>query len=377
MASGRNDDLDALRGLSISLVVSTHFCWVLFPNFVIGNFHAINSLSTITPFPLFNLPVPNVLAVAVLLAVSGYAGVIAFAARPARPTLALDVGYRYLRLVLPALAAGGIAYALLRLFHGAHISASTIIYGDIEWTWLTSHWSEPPTFMALAAEFLLGQVEHNSAILPVLWMMPDLFMGSIAVLFGLRYLPEGHRMWSFLAAGIVLLALRPLTGAVVLGAWVGLWQQSRPAVRIPGGIRFSVLTLALLVGLNPIGSGTGGLTLLVWYTPWLPSALAPTATALAGVLILLALVPRRSVDAGRLRALAAMGRRSYGIYLLHFPLLLTVTSATFVSLRGETSHTMALVVTGLVTLASLAIMVALFDRMIEKPVTRLLRALGR
>ncbi|MBT4905755.1 MAG: acyltransferase [Rhodospirillaceae bacterium] len=374
MASSRNDDLDALRGIAVCLVVSTHFCWVFFPNLVIGNFHAIDSLSAISPFPLSNLLFPNVLAVTVLLAVSGYAGVIAFAARTAHRTLAFDIGHRYLRLVLPALAAGGIAYALSLLFNNAHLSASKIIYGPIEWTWLTLFWSEPPTITALAAEFLLGQVEQNSAILPVLWMMPDLFMGSVAVLLGMRYVPAKHCAWAFLIAGIALLALRPLTGAVILGAGVGLWQQSRPAVRIPVGIRLSVLILALLIGLNPIGSGTGGLTLLVWYAPWLPAAFALPATAVAGVLILLALLPRRSIDASRHRLLAAVGRRSYGVYLLHLPVLLTISSAIFVSLHGAHGQMPAMIATTFVTLATLVIMVVLFDRLIEKPVTRLIRA---
>ena len=377
---GRNSDLDALRGVAVCLVVSSHFFWIFFPSFITGNFHAIDALSGVSPFPLFNLPVPNVFAVAVLLAVSGYASVVAFAARPARPALVFDVGQRYLRFVIPAIAAGAMAYALSVIFNGANVAASALIHGSGISTWLAELWSQTPTLRSLALEFLLGRVSQEASILPVLWMMPDLFAGSIATLLGLRFVPPRYATGVFLVAGIGSLFIRPLVAAVILGALIGLLARSRPTLRIPIGIRLSVLLIALVVGLNPKGSGTGGSALQAWYAPWLPDAVAWPAMAVAGVMVLLALLPRRSAGpyGGRaLDLLAGIGERSYALYLLHLPVLLTFASATFVFMYEARGAGIAIVATVLVTLITLTIMVILFDRFIEKPAIRMLHALGR
>jgi len=379
----RNTDLDALRGAAVCLVVSSHFFWIFFPNLTIGNFHAIDALSETSPFPLFNILFPNVFAVAVLLAVSGYASVVAFAARPARPALLFDVSQRYLRFVIPAIAAGALAYFLSIVFNDANVAASAIIFGSGIPTWLGGLWSETPTLRALAAEFLLGRVSQEASILPVLWMMPDLFAGSVAALLGLRFVPARYATGAFLAVGVLALFVRPLMAAVILGALVGLVVRSRPAMRIPVGIRLSVLFIALVVGLNPKGSGTGGLALQEWYAPWLPDAAAWPAMAVAGVLVLVALLPRQSAITGPtlphrvLGLMASIGKRSYGLYLLHLPVLLTFASATFVFMHEATGPTTAMIATLLATLVPLTIMVPLFDRVIEGPVTRRLRALGR
>ena len=375
----RNTDLDALRGTAVCLVVSSHFFWIFFPNLVIGNFHAIEALSGASPFPLFNLPFPNVLAVTVLLAVSGYASVVAFAARPVRPALAFDISHRYLRLVLPAIAAGALAYSLSVIFDGVNVAASKLIYGNGIPSWLAGLWSEPPTLHSLAKEFLLGRVTQTTSLLPVLWMMPDLFVGSIATLLGLRFVPHRYNAIVFLTAGILMLFIRPLMAAVILGALIGLFVRSRPTLHIPIGMRLSLLLIALIVGLNPIGSGTGGLTLLEWYSPWLPKAAAWPATALAGVMILLAFLPRPSDAAriggrlgvpGALALLAAIGRRSYTLYLLHLPVLLTFASATFVLLAGVGGHAVAIAGTVLATIATLAIIVPVVYWLVETPISR-------
>ena len=282
-----------LRGLAILAVVLTHACWVFFPDFVIGNFHGLGLPASVTPFPFYNVVVANVLAVALLMAVSGYAIVLAWSSRGVAPPLPLSLLQRYLRLVLPALVAGLLAWSLTMIFGKAHLEASARIYDFGGVTWLSWFWSDPPTFASLAREFLLGQVEQNSALLMQLWMMPDLFLGSVLCLVVLRVAPKARRSVSLLAVALPAFVFLPLTGAVVLGAAIAALRQ---AVRFgaPGpALRCLLAVVAFYVGLNPSGSYTGGMALEAWYVFWLPSAWGPWATALAGPVLLYALLPER------------------------------------------------------------------------------------
>ena len=372
--TGRNHGLDMLRGAAILAVVVTHACWVFFPDFVIGNFHGLGLPPSIAPFPFYNIVIPNVFAVALLMAVSGYAVATASSRREASTPLPLSLAQRYLRLVLPALVAGLVAWLLAVTLGDLHHQASAQIYDYGGMTWLSWFWSDPPTFATLAREFLLGQVEQNSALLMQLWMMPDLFMGSVLCLVVLRFAPKARCPVLLLAVALPALAFLPLIGAVVLGAAIAVLRQAG-RFGAPGPVlRCVFAVVALYVGLNPAGSHTGGMALEVWYAFWLPSAWAPWATALAGPVLLHALLPER-LSPGRLgRGLATAGRNSYGLFLLHWPILLTLTCWLFLRFEPSLGLAAAALLALFVTLPVLVVGVWGFSRYVERPIVRALRA---
>lgn len=379
MSPSRDGDLDALRGLAVSLVVSTHFLWVFLPNLVIGNFSAVEGLTGISPFPFCNLPYPNILAVTCLCAISGWAIVSAQALRPPNSPVIVEILRRYLRLLLPALVAGAGAFALAAAFSDVHFRVSEAVYGFEGWTWLSQFWSEEAGAQKLAAEFFLGRTERESSILPVLWMMKDLFVGSALVIVVLGCSSSRLRLSAMAIIGITLLIALPLAGAVILGAALGLVRHGQ-WVPPPMWMRWPLLVTALFLGLNPGGSGTGGMTLRTWYSSWLPDSWGLPVTAMAGVLILHAALPFSPRVARRfrhgLRLSSWLGRRSYGIFLLHFPILLTVSCSTYLAVIDIPSRGVALVAAAIVTVLSLALAVMPFHRLVELPVEKLLKRMA-
>jgi peptidoglycan/LPS O-acetylase OafA/YrhL len=366
-----------LRGIAVIAVVGTHFFWVFFPNLVIGNFRGLGLTDGIEPFPFYNLIVPNVLAVALLMAVSGYAIVEAWSSRSAPASLSGSILHRYLRLVLPALVAGAVAWALMMMFGDLHLKASERIYGFAGSTWLSQMWSEPLTLKNLAREFLLGDVQNDTALLPPLWMMPDLFLGSIACLTGLRLAPKRAGPAVLLALGIAIFFFRPLTAAVVLGAAIAAFIRSGSLGTPCVAVRVVLIAVALFVGLNPCGSGTGGLVLAQWYDPWMPETWGRLATALAGPILLYAALPTPTTQRYLARSLGAVGRLSYGLFLLHWPILLAGSCGAFLLFEPYLGFGYSVMITALVTIALLWIATLIFHRFVERPILIRIAGIGR
>jgi hypothetical protein len=163
-----------------------------------------------------------------------------------------------------ALVVGLFAWALATAFGDMHQRASEQIYDYGGLTWLSRFWSEPPALAALAREFLLGQVDQNSALLMQLWMMPDLFLGSALCLVVLRLAPHSRHAVALVVVALPVFVLQPLTAAVVLGAAVAVLRQAG-TLPAPGVMQRCVLAVAALyIGLNPSSSYTGGMTLEPW-----------------------------------------------------------------------------------------------------------------
>jgi len=373
---GRHGGLDGVRGGAILAVMTTHVCWVFVPDLVIGNFAGLGLPDGIAAFPFYNVLVANVFAVALLMAVSGYAAVLAWSAHDSPPALPLALVRRYLRLVLPALVVGAVVLGFASGFGNLHRQASTLIYDFAGYTWLSQFWSEPPTAGTLAAEFLLGQVEHESAVLMPLWMMADLFLGSALCLCVLRAAPQRGRVPVLLVVAALVFIVRPLAAAVVLGAVIAAARQAG-LLALPGlGLRILIAGLALFAGLNPEGAGSGGLALQAWYAPWLAQGWGLPLTACAGAVLLFAVLPDSPGTGGLRRALAVVGRNSYGLFLLHWPVLLIVSCGLFVALEPGLGPGLATLAAVLVTIPVLAVATGIFSRFVERPLLGLVGRIG-
>jgi peptidoglycan/LPS O-acetylase OafA/YrhL len=80
---------------------------------------------------------------------------------------------------------------------------------------------------------------------------------------------------------------------------------------------------------------------------------------------------------GRLTGwVAAAGRNSYGLFLLHWPLLLTITCGLFVMIEPHLGFGPAVMLALLASMPVLAASVLLFSRYVERPVIGALRCMA-
>jgi peptidoglycan/LPS O-acetylase OafA/YrhL len=384
--------LDGLRGWAALFVLFHHLLLAFAPD---GRESALHASPAAAPVGFL---ADGPLAVAIFFILSGIVLTAAVSharesgsARGLRPGFAALMLKRWLRLGLPILAAGLLVLGLFAL----GLDRSNAIGGASDSSFMRGFFAPgyAPTPAGLLRESFLGAFlgptpPHD----PVLWTIRIEFAGS-ALVFALALpLPAGRaRLGAALILGTVLALLPPAWPAwpapdSSLG-WIGnygalfmlgmalhdwLRLEARRGIRAPAWRDALGLTLILLgLCLYPLFG------IRVHDVAATPPAIGDGQAILGGSQLRAALVVAGVLLSPTLQAFlggalsAFLGRVSFGLYLLHAPLIWSVGGLTYLPLAGMLGHwPAALLASILVTALSLGLS-ALFHRLVEQPAMRL------
>lgn len=291
--------LDGLRGVAAFAVLFHHFVLGFEPNLVVtflhGTFHGS-------------------LAVCIFFVLSGF--VMSAASDRSSEFFALRCVKRYLRLALPMLAAEMTAWLLVEIFPTAS-RGSAAETGSL---WAAAHYSRGPLPLqsvpidALARPFARGNAYLDSS----LWTMRPELIGSLAIFVVYAFLPKRHRVAGAIAMAAMAAVVWKWYWAPCFAAGVAFWELRLQNVRAPAYVGLLVLSLGYLASIisEPF------LARLPAHTnPW--PLYAAAAILLVGGLLLCD-PAKRLLETSFPQFL---GRISFGLYLVHQPLLLTVFAA--------------------------------------------------
>jgi peptidoglycan/LPS O-acetylase OafA/YrhL len=319
--SGRLDLLDGVRGWSALSVILFHVFWEIFGELVPG------FRNPVTGF-LFD----GQLAVCVFFVLSGEALSAAFfAGKGDAATIRLAIR-RYPRLAIPILASCLIVFALDRcgLVYSAE-AAAIVRRGDWMGIWLSAPLTLGSTLRyALYDVFVSADFKH--AINPTLWTMKIELMGSFFVFAVLLAWKRLSRPRLVVLALFVAAAAAPIEMAHYLSCFFagmafadwrarGFFNPPRP--------RCSWAPLVLIAA---VGAADGFLHCVGY----------DGGKAAFAVLLMLAVYsspPLAAFFSGRLSR--ALGRISFPLYLIQFPVLLSLTSGLIVAAGSAGPPTMA------------------------------------
>ncbi len=398
----RVDFLDGLRGIAALQVVGLHYCTAFLP--AIGLLHSIQTSDKSDPWvihaPAFFV-IDGYASVYVFFLISGAALTYSYSSQPY--AIGVGLGRRLVRLGLPMAASILLAAFLFWLFAGAHVVAGEMT-GSVSWLAIIGPhniglWSvlKEVTFYSLLTGYTGPQTTLWPAYLLTAWHVPSTATSFNAPLWTLHFEFYGSLLV------LILVAIRSLAGRVfhlavcfLLLAFLGTHPLSlfvighliAPLLMSP---RWHALTRRGPVQIAGIAAFICGVAVSShsgWH--WLAnlSSAYTTHVGLPGVLDLFhtqSLLEAMLLFSGVImvapaqRALNSQlarwfGRISFSLYLTHFSILLTFTSAVLVDLGGTL---IAKVLTVILGVGFSLIVAALFEKGVDRPAIYLSRRIGR
>ena len=361
---GRVVALDGLRGIAALIVVFYHFACLFVPELAWRMASTTHQLSHTPLAILWNGP----FAVSVFFVLSGF--VMAGAADRRHDALISNAVTRYLRLAVPVTASVIFAWILLITFPTA---TSAFIEKQAEpsvWASYTPQGEIPAFSRALLDGLIMNFLQGSSRFNNVLWTMQIELIGSLGI-YVLYWASMGKaRMVVLIAAGLaIFLFFRSAYLAFVLGALI-----------YEAYVRNSFAQLRPIVGwcllLAGIALGAPGAGFDAWIgLPALPRRITLgnpgglfhvfAAAALISAVLALPFL-RRQFSWAPWRWL---GRISFGMYLVHVPLLYTLAAATWVRWDVGLGWLFMGFVTGVLLISHL------FTLVVDEPTLRRLSAL--
>ena len=309
--------LDGLRGIASVTVVVFHCVTVFWSPLLSGERENPASLLWNGPF-----------AVHIFFVLSGFVLSLGFLRSQDISHLASAAGRRYFRLTVPALASVLITYSLMTLGF-AHVEDCARVLEHNEY--LRPFWKLPPSILTALKEglwtacFSVNFPKYNG----VLWTMQYEFKGSLLLFATLALTARAKNRWVvFLIAAAVCLSFNGFPYAEILSGSLlcMLWCCKRGAILANKPVALTLLTASLFVAwrcplrtlLGDAGNSVNG------FIDSMPAAIGVVAAVAFSPLL------QRTLST---RAFVWLGKISFPLYLIHWPIVLTAGTGAYTFLR--------------------------------------------
>lgn len=374
--------LDGLKGLACMFVFVHHFLVGFYPAAYFGE----GAGAHIARFPgleaaLASSPIAFLVnghfLVCVFCVVSGAVLGARMLSDPT-PAAAGDMMLRrYFRFALPVFAVQSIAFVMSRtgLFFSGRMGPELV--GS---AWLSGYFAEPIAISRLFVSSFVTTEFVGDNLIGVTWMLYQMFIGGLLsmllCLFGARSRRGALAAACLWAAG--LLFRRDMYACFALGALLAMLQ--RPPARGAASKAAFALAVAgggILGGYPPAAAPAGVYRLFSLVAP-ASSSPAMFWHQIGAFLLLLGLgaleLPQRVLSC---RPLLFLGRISFSVYLVHFPIICSLSCFVFLRLTGAgVSYNRSALAAFALTVGAVLLAGWAFWRFIERPCGRLTRRIA-
>jgi len=361
MKAQRFESLDGLRGIAAVIVVLFHFFSAYVPKL----------LPEQTDDPWWGSDTPLAIlynggfAVSVFFVLSGF--VIANSAAKRHMPILFNLVSRYFRLAVPVLGGTLFAWALLAL--SPHTVAELKAVENHTWlNWVYD--GQMPGLLWAIKDALLGVFIHGQSLFNnVLWTMKIEMLGSLAIYLLYGLVGSQYRAQILIAASVLSVTglRKPELAAFTIGA---LMREAYVHNRLTDSLVWPALAFGILFG-----------AMMEGYSARLGLASSPNMLALGQPHQVWHVLAATSVlyavlMSSRLRHLLStkparfLGDISFGLYLIHVPLLYTLFVPLFLEARNSFGATAGLA--GVFLSCSLALGY-LFTLLVDRPTVALIR----
>lgn len=266
--------------------------------------------------------------VCVFFVLSGYVLSAKFMATGDSADLVTKALRRFFRLTVPIMGSVLFAYALMLTSTEVWLRASHLT-GSM---WLTRFWDTTPAFVDVLRDGSYRSLYSGvSSLVPVLWTMHIEFIGSFVVFGYVALVPRGRvAIPFFLAAWLVVFAASPESWPFYVAFMAGVhMNEVRPErarrwipLALIGALYFGAFDNSALYGWTVPISGD-----FFWRKNLFNAA--------GGICLVYAVRAGFADAVLKSKPMQFLGRISYSLYLVHFPLVLTLLCGAYVNLAGR------------------------------------------
>lgn len=354
--------LDGIRGAASFSVFVCHYIQVFLPHIYYKSWTAGHGLweDEFATSP-FNIVVNGNFAVCLFFVLSGYVLSGRFLAEG-------DVGYlrrlaakRYLRLAVPVVGAVMLAWLILAAGGYGYGAARVFTLSGMSDTYAT----DTPFWAALEQGAVGAFFRGEWSLDPVLWTMQTELYGSFLVFALLALFGQGRRRWIAYGVACALFYngyyLAFILGAVLADLNIRWGDRDAPYL-----VSVALITLGVYLGSYPYYGADQGL----WSV--LPAVGTAQKVVLyhvlgAFTLILTSCWFPEARDVLARRMFRFLGRISYSLYLIHFPLVCSLATWVWLAIHPHFGYATATGLTFLITAPLIVAAAALFTRWIDEP----------
>ncbi|MGL5363559.1 MAG: acyltransferase family protein [Bosea sp. (in: a-proteobacteria)] len=364
-AAPRLAALDGLRGIASAIVVVSHFGMALWPALFFGDSvgAARTTLGYLASTPLFVFW-SGTFAVFVFFVLSGY--VIAASVADRTFSLPRMVVRRYVRLAVPVAIASLLAFVLAAL----PVERPQIAANTLRNPWLDQYWvgATPSLLSAGIESFISVFTNGRSWFNVVLWTMRIELWGSCAVYILYACLGRKQIVPVAFIATIVSIWSPQLHyfSAFPIGILIYEWHRSLSGSQTY--LAFILICCGLYLGGQPYSDDPG--PYYGWTVSIFPFSSFSAARTLGAALLVVGLLLAPSIRALlALRFPQFLGRISFALYLVHFPIMLTLVSFASPAHQESLWKGLALLASYLALAGTVA---WLMTRAVDEPLLRIL-----
>ncbi len=366
MVARRLEHLDGIRGLAAFAVFVCHFIQVFLPHVYYldqtGGHGLWEDEFATSPF---NIIVNGNFAVCLFFVLSGYVLSHRFLASGDIEGLRRLAAKRYLRLALPVLAAVLLAWAILAM--------DGYSYGEIKpitRSGMTDAYATFIPFWGAVGDGAIGAFFNGSWRLdPVLWTMQTELYGSFLV-FGMLALFGGMGWrWPVYAAAIAIF-YNSYYLAFILGVVLADYQLQASDRDAPLLMTLLAVALGIAFGSYPYYGAEHGLWSIM---PDIGSAHKPVFYHILGAALLIQAANHFSRVRQALKhpLCRFLGRISYSLYLIHFPLVCSISAGLALLFFPHMNYSMAITLAFLISVPLVIALATLFTEWVDQPAIRL------
>lgn len=368
MSEKRLSYLEGLRGLAAIMVFLCHFSYAFYYALysgVVAESNMPGNLDTLIAVTPLNVLYNGKLAVRIFFLLCGYVICIKFFKTGDKKYLVSGAIKRYFRLIVPILFIEVITYLLMKM--GVyHNGAAAVISHSQDW-FMTFNSEEPNFFIMLKEAFVEAFFGKPYAYNNILWIIRYEFLGSLMV-YGILYVTGKWKYRHILYIILCALCIRNDYVCIFIGMLLSDLMQNKPVWFDKLCKNKFILLISLIFGMFLATYPAAGKDINLQHTIY---AIVPVPMVIIFYVVgssLLFFVLLNSELLQKFfggKVLTFLGKYSFGIYLVHFPIIATFSSWFLVRMNGIINYNAIMIINFVLTIPYVLIYAILVTKYIE------------